>query len=351
MSEKVSIILPTFNGEKYLKQSIESCLNQTYKNIELIIVNDCSTDNTLNIIHGYSIKDNRIKIINNKENLKLPKSLNIGFSNSNGNFLTWTSDDNYYEPTAIEEMMDIFISKPENDLVYTSYKIFEDNKYICDFGDVPESLIFKCSVGASFLFKKKIYDALNGYDENKFLVEDFDFWLRAKANYNFYFLNEILYNYRRHNRSLSHRIHTDNNTKKEFQRLHFDLFDQFYNITLKEGLSRKEIECIVNIYLNEFLFEKTENTILFYNESLNLLNKMETFRWSDIGFNQKIMKNVINEKKEYILKYYINEMALWKNETEKIRRWYFKEYEVLPLWYKQIGHLIKWLIGKRKKLL
>ena len=64
----ISIILPTYNGQKFLSKSIESVLNQTYRNIELIIVNDCSTDNTFKICKKYAEKDSRIKIINNKEN-------------------------------------------------------------------------------------------------------------------------------------------------------------------------------------------------------------------------------------------------------------------------------------------
>ena len=71
----VSIVLPTYNGSKYISQSIESVLNQTFKDFELIIVNDCSTDDTLSICNQYQEKDPRIKIISNPENKKLPETL------------------------------------------------------------------------------------------------------------------------------------------------------------------------------------------------------------------------------------------------------------------------------------
>ena len=102
MDKLVSIVLPTFNGEEFLAQSIESVLKQSYKNLELIIVNDCSTDSTPRIIEEFAKKDSRIKIIHNAINQKLPRSLNIGFNAASGEYWTWTSDDNYYLENAIE---------------------------------------------------------------------------------------------------------------------------------------------------------------------------------------------------------------------------------------------------------
>ena len=101
---KVSIVLPTYNGEKFIKESIESVLNQTFEDWELIIVDDCSTDGTLEIIKEYLKKDYRIHLIHNETNRKLPLSLNIGFRKSMGEYLTWTSDDNIYHADAIEKM-------------------------------------------------------------------------------------------------------------------------------------------------------------------------------------------------------------------------------------------------------
>jgi glycosyltransferase involved in cell wall biosynthesis len=75
----ISVIMPVYNGEKYLRQSIESVIQQTYKDWELIIVNDCSIDNSRNIMQSYADTDSRIRIVDNGSNLKLPMSLNAGF--------------------------------------------------------------------------------------------------------------------------------------------------------------------------------------------------------------------------------------------------------------------------------
>lgn len=83
----VSIVLPVYNGEKYLASAIESILAQSYRNWELILVNDCSTDRSLEIMENYAGKDARIRVVQNAENLKLPRSLNAGFAEAKGNIL------------------------------------------------------------------------------------------------------------------------------------------------------------------------------------------------------------------------------------------------------------------------
>src|SRR5437870_4846053 len=104
-NQKVTIVLPVYNGQTYLRQSIESCLKQTHRNFELVVVDDCSTDNSPSIITEYARQDSRIISIRNTTNRRLPGALNVGFAASTGDFLTWTSDDNYYAPTAIEVLV------------------------------------------------------------------------------------------------------------------------------------------------------------------------------------------------------------------------------------------------------
>src|SRR5262245_32445776 len=117
----VSIILPTYNGSRYIRESIDSCLAQEFSDFELIIVNDCSTDNTPAIIEEYANKDGRIRVLHNQVNKKLPRSLNAGSDIARGKYHTWTSDDNFYAPGALKEL----VQHLENDLsagyIYTDY--------------------------------------------------------------------------------------------------------------------------------------------------------------------------------------------------------------------------------------
>jgi len=203
----ISIILPVYNGQKYLSQSIESCLNQSYKNFELLIINDCSTDKTLDISNKYAEIDNRITIINNIENKKLPASLNIGHNQAKGDFITWTSDDNILKPNFLDRLLNT-IENEEADLVYSDYDIiYSDGKLKRKHKAGPtEHLLFDNIIGASFLYKKEIFETLNGYDENLYLLEDYDFWLRASLKFKFIHCKENLYQYRLHEKSLTAKI-------------------------------------------------------------------------------------------------------------------------------------------------
>jgi glycosyltransferase involved in cell wall biosynthesis len=203
----VTIVLPTYNGSRYLEQSLNSCLAQTYRHLELIIVNDCSTDNTAAIAAAFAAKDSRVRVINNTVNKRLPASLNVGFEEAKGTFFTWTSDDNYYAPDAIARMVKVLEEQPETDLVYCDYiQVDDDNKEvgIMHFGDINKSIIGWEGCGACFLYKRAVHERNKGYNVSAFLIEDYDFFLRAFMHSKFYYLPEHnVYYYRVHAASLT----------------------------------------------------------------------------------------------------------------------------------------------------
>ena len=106
MIKLISVVLPVYNGAAHMAASIDSIINQTYTNWELIIVNDCSIDETLAVATKYAKTDSRIKVVSNEVNLKLPMTLNRGFDEANGDYYTWTSDDNMYKPNAFQKLVD-----------------------------------------------------------------------------------------------------------------------------------------------------------------------------------------------------------------------------------------------------
>lgn len=201
----ISIVLPVYNGEKYIEQSINSILNQTEKRWELIIVNDCSNDRTKAIIESYAIRDRRIRIINNSINQKLPLSLNIGFQEAKGDFFTWTSDDNLYKENALEIMLNKLEGNADAGLVYCDYTSIDENGM--ELAEIimkePDKLIYTNTVGACFLYRKGVFDKLGGYDPAMFLVEDYEYWLRIYQQFEILHLQKNLYYYRLHGASLS----------------------------------------------------------------------------------------------------------------------------------------------------
>jgi glycosyltransferase involved in cell wall biosynthesis len=201
----VSIVLPTYNGSRYLPEAIESCVRQTYPHWELIIVDDASTDETPQIIAHWTKQDPRIHSLRNKTNCKLPKSLNSGFVKAGGELLTWTSDDNRYRPNALATMVNFLQKHSEVDLVYSDFsKIDEQGQVINQIrvAEPPQLAVVNCVQG-SFIYRRKVYESIGGYDEGVRLVEDWDYWLRTLRAFKLAPLHHDLYEYRSHPESLT----------------------------------------------------------------------------------------------------------------------------------------------------
>ncbi|MDO5124604.1 MAG: glycosyltransferase family 2 protein [Eubacteriales bacterium] len=216
MDGLVSIVLPVYNGEEFLRESLDSIIDQTYKNWELLILDDCSTDNTPVIANEYATKDDRIKYIRNEKNLKLPGNLNKGFSLAKGEYLTWTSDDNKYRPIAIEKMLGE-LKRNSSDLVYASYQVIDESgnniKVISADKKGQEHILGSNVVGACFMYTRRAYEYTGDYNVDLFLVEDFDYWQRMMSKYEPVVIDEVLYDYRWHGASL-----TSTKNKSEYGR-------------------------------------------------------------------------------------------------------------------------------------
>lgn len=199
----VSIILPTYNGSSYIKQSIDSCLGQTYKNFELIIVDDCSSDETVNIIKSYS--DPRIKYFKHERNLGLPRALNTGFENAKGEYLTWTSDDNFFHVDAIAKMVSILEKNKDIGFVYANFYLIDEKGKIFKSYRVgsSKSLDRGNLIGACFLYRREVYEKIGEYIPEFRLAEDYNYWLRIRQSFKMKKINDFLYYYRRHQKSLT----------------------------------------------------------------------------------------------------------------------------------------------------
>jgi len=122
----ISVVLPTYNGARHLTEAIESCLNQTWRNLELIIVDDCSSDETPEIIKRYAAKDERVRPIRHTTNRQLPAALNSGFAQAQGRYCTWISDDNLYDRDALEKMASFLVRNAKVSVVYASYSRIDE---------------------------------------------------------------------------------------------------------------------------------------------------------------------------------------------------------------------------------
>ena len=206
---KISVIMPTYNGEKYIKEAIESVLFQDEADFEFIIINDCSSDNTPQIINEYAKKDERIKVISNEENLKLPKSLNKGFSIAKGEYLTWTSDDNIFKQKAFSYMSHFLDRNKEIDLISCSMDYIDQNGEFLFSTQNDKNrkgtywLAGANNVGACFMYRKSIANLIGNYNPDYFLAEDYDYWARIAIYGQIYYSPENFYKYRSHPKSLT----------------------------------------------------------------------------------------------------------------------------------------------------
>ena len=260
--KKVSIVLPVYNGAAYLAESIESVIAQNYANWELIIVNDCSTDDTLAIASKYASLDDRIKVFTNPQNLKLPKTLNAGFEHANGEYYTWTSDDNKYKPDALRIMVESLEKKTDAVMVYANYSCIDSNGRKIKLVKKPESkyLFTGNVIGACFLYTAKAARMIGLYDADLFLAEDYDFWIRLYKVGEILHIEDDLYFYRIHKMSLTE-------TKKQF------VDEQTYKVLEKNFLFayKKSIE---NRLCNEFFDNMLNRASAHYDSTFKMLLSM-----------------------------------------------------------------------------
>lgn len=203
---KVSIVMPTYNGAQYLNQALDSCLSQTWTNLELIVVIDGSRDNTRDILG--QIADERLKIVEHESNKGLAEAINTGMAASCGELLTWTSDDNLYLPHAIEKMATTLIECPAVDFVYAGYYLIDDEGRITAVIPAlgPERLWEKDVVGACFLYRRVVWEQTGRFNPERRNIEDYEYWLRASRKFAMLAEPEILYQYREHPLSLTGRL-------------------------------------------------------------------------------------------------------------------------------------------------
>lgn len=224
----VSVVMSAYNSQKFISDSISSILNQTYDHWELIIINDASLDNTLEIINQFSEKDPRIKIIDNKKNLGLTTSLNVGIRNSNGEFIARLDSDDIAEPSRLEKELDYLHAYPDVGLVGSGAHLINSfgNKIgsmnvISQPNCVNRFLInLNPFIHSSIMVRKKALDDVGYYRENFRYSQDYDLILRLNDKYKLSNIALPLIRWRVSNSSVTMQHHT-------LQRIYADIARKF----------------------------------------------------------------------------------------------------------------------------
>lgn len=187
MNDSISIIMSTYNDDKYIRESVLSLFKQTYKNWELIVIDDHSTDNTYNILKELQKNDNRIKYYSNKKNRGLVFNLLQGVKLAKGNFIARLDSDDIWTNSKKLERQYRFLSIHQNySLVGTLGNAIDEKgeiiyklKYPTTNAGIRKRILSKnCFIHSSVMFKKNYYKKAGGYDRNQNNVEDYDLWLK-----------------------------------------------------------------------------------------------------------------------------------------------------------------------------
>jgi glycosyltransferase involved in cell wall biosynthesis len=203
----VSIILTTLNGARYLRRSVDSCLAQTGVPIELVVVDGGSTDGTLEILADYG--DPRLRIVHQAGNAgKLPGAINLGLGAARGEFITWTQDDSWYAPEAMQTLVGYLAGHPEVGLVYADYWIVDEAGQPIRHQPAlpPEQVCETDAIGQCFLFRRAVYEAVGPQDPQYFPVHELPWRAAVARRFAIRPLHLTLMHYTLHPGSLTGRI-------------------------------------------------------------------------------------------------------------------------------------------------
>ncbi len=181
---EISIILPTYNRFKYIDRAIKSILNQTFKNWELIIIDDGSNeDKTYKLVKDYINKNTNIRYIY-QSNMKQSIARNVGIKLANSNYVCFIDSDDEYKSVYLSERLD-FITKNNYDLIHGGIDV-QGNQYISDKNDNSKliSISESISFGGTIFAKRQVLKSLGGFNENLEYAEDSDIIERATNKYN-----------------------------------------------------------------------------------------------------------------------------------------------------------------------
>ena len=268
----VTIYIVSKNYGKYLEKAIISVFDQSYKNWELFIVDDNSIDSTRNILKKkIKFKNNKIILIKNTRNTGLQKIANRVLFSSKGKYFIRLDADDWFEPEAIKQMINVFEKKPYYEIVFGNYNFVDEDEVKLG---VDKRYNYKSrknfkhfpTHGACTMFKKKTLLEVGGYNEKLKAQDGWDIWQKIAKKDKIFHINKTLFNYRQHNNSLSKNKNKilkyrnmifEDLSKKLNNKLNClaiipvkENYKNFFNVPFlklgKKNLLQKTIECALN---------------------------------------------------------------------------------------------------------
>lgn len=330
--KKVSIIIPCYNYGKYIEETISSCLNSTYSNFDIIVVNDGSDDlYTLQVLEKLEKFDEKIKVIS-KLNGGLSSARNYGIKYSDSPYILTLDSDDKIAPTFIEKAIWILENKTNIGYVFSLVQLFGEQEQIWETKATKlEYLKYRNTVPATVVMRRRCWEIVGGYNEEMMSgYEDWEFIIRLeKMKFKGYRLNEILFYYRKHTGSM-----LSNSKKKHkfivqsIKNMHPDLYTnhlidkilyygyEFKNImqkkltNYKRKLESKYINYFKSLYyyfrpikFEELIYAQKRISTPIKNININIntnINVLIILPWLNVGGVEKVFLNLISTLNPYV---------------------------------------------------
>ena len=306
---KVSVIIPVYNSEKYLRQCLDSVINQTLKDIEIICINDGSTDDSLQILEEYAKKDSRIKVINQK-NKGVSTARNVGMQNSTAEFVTFIDDDDFIDNNTYECTLK-YINKA--DLVCFGIEVFGKSNHAQKRSDeyyykikfknlqkINKEQFLNTDVSVcNKIFKNSIIRKYNITFPDGLNYEDAEFFNKyVSCSKTAYYIDEYYYHYRRSNDSIM--AATFKGSEKAIH--HLFIVEHIFDFWVRNNYLAKNEDLFINIFNNYFNFAYWYSPIEHRNNVLSTATEYANkFQSELIKKNYKFIKNLIDKRYDKLL--------------------------------------------------
>lgn len=315
---KITVLMPVYNCELYIKQAIDSILNQTFLDFEFIIIDDASTDETLSIIKSYH--DSRIKLIEKPLNTGYTNSLNYGLSIAKGEYIARMDGDDISFPERFEKQIDFLDKNPDVVVCGSFFKVIGTDKVyaVCEnHEEIKLAMLQDCPMGhPTVMMRKKIfreYDLV--YDRSKEPAEDYDLWTRLLFCGKLHNLQEVLLNYRMHNSQVS----TKRNNEQRQAAIEIKLNLLNYLNFEKNNESRNVLKKIIQRDVLSFeemqQFPDLKNKLILANEISFFEN--QGFEMYLLSLKNNIFKDYFLKREKYSPIVYFQYLKIkkeWKNK-------------------------------------
>lgn len=253
MKSKLSVIMPVYNREQFVVEAILSIILQTYADFELLVIDDCSTDKTLENV--LSIDDKRIKVLKLSSHMNVPEIRNYGIKHSKGNYIAWMDSDDIALPSRLQKQIDYLDSHPDVDILSCHYQLFggSTQQYFLPENnlEIKYTLMFNsCFANPALMFRRNYLERTGlAYDTKFYLCEDYKFYVDAIQTAVFANIPEILLRYRVGHSNITG--NSFNDSEQLVQRK--QLLDEIHHVAIENNrfnLSTSELQ-IFNLFFGD----------------------------------------------------------------------------------------------------